>query len=55
MTSNAPTPQEPEDQALTETDLDAADAAEAPDIAEALADQLEAELEDIANATGGEG
>jgi hypothetical protein len=40
--------EEPEDRALvSEDDLDEADAADAPAIAEALADRLEAELEAI--------
>lgn len=41
----------PEDPRLTEADLDAADAAEAPEIAEALADRLEADLEAIETKT----
>lgn len=50
MTNEAPPP-EP----LTEADLETADAADAPDIAEALADRLEADLDDIGRTTGGEG
>jgi len=54
--TNQPSPQPPvEDSSLTEADLETADAAEAPDIAEALADRLEAELDDIGRTTGGEG
>ena len=48
-------PEDPLDHALSEPDLEAADAAEAPDIAEALADQLEAELDEIADTSGGDG
>ena len=44
-----------EDSSLTEADLETADAANAPDIAEALADRLEADLDDIGRTTGGEG
>jgi hypothetical protein len=44
MTDNTP----PQEKTLvTETDLDIADAADAPAIAEALADHLEAELEAV--------
>lgn len=38
----------------SEADLQASDAADAPPLAEALADQLEAELEGIANQAGGD-
>jgi len=38
---------------VSEADLQASDAADAPPLAEALADQLEAELEGIANQAGG--
>ena len=54
--TNEPSPPPPaEDSSLTEADLETADAAEAPDIAEALADRLEAELEDIGRKAGGAG
>ena len=53
MTTDAPIPNE--EPAITDADLEAVDAAEAPDLAEALADQLEADLEDIATTSGGEG
>ncbi|GMQ84631.1 MAG: hypothetical protein BMS9Abin07_0195 [Acidimicrobiia bacterium] len=43
------------DGSLTEADLETADAADAPEIAEALADRLEADLDDIGHSTGGEG
>ena len=45
----------PEQPERTEAELEAADAAEAPDIAEALADRLEAELEQITKPADGEG
>ena len=55
LMTNEPPPQPPvEDSSLTGADLETADAAEAPDIAEALADRLEAELDDIRRTTGGE-
>jgi hypothetical protein len=43
--TNDPTPSETAP--VADTDLEAVDAAEAPDIAEALADRLESELEAI--------
>ncbi len=54
MTNEPPPPPPVEDSSLTGADLETADAAEAPDIAEALADRLEAELDDIRRTTGGE-
>jgi len=54
LRNNVPmTTEQPEPSATTEADLEATDAADAPSIAEALADQLEAELEGIANQAGG--
>lgn len=55
MTNKPPPPPYVEDSSPTEADLETTDAAEAPDIAEALADRLEAELDDIGRTTGGEG
>jgi hypothetical protein len=55
MTNEPPPPPPVGDSSPTEADLETADAAEAPDIAEALADRLEAELDDIGRTTGGEG
>ncbi len=54
MTNEPPPPPPVDDSSLTEADLETADAADAPDIAEALADRLEAELDDIGRTTGGE-
>ncbi len=48
------TTEQPEPTATTEADLEASDAADAPPLAEVLADQLEAELEGIANQAGGD-
>lgn len=48
------TTEQPEPAQTTEADLEAADAADAPPLAETLADQLEAELEGIANQAGGD-
>ena len=55
MTNEPASPPPVEDSSLTEADLETADAAEAPDIAEALADRLEAELDDIGRKAGGAG
>ncbi len=56
LMTNEPSPPPPvQDSSLTEADLETADAAEAPDIAEALADRLEAELDDIGRKAGGAG
>ncbi len=55
MTNERFPPAHVEDSSLTEADLETADAANAPDIAEALADRLEADLDDIGRTTGGEG
>ena len=55
LMTNEPSPPPVEDSSPTEADLETADAAEAPDSAEALADRLEAELDDIGRTTGGEG
>lgn len=49
----AMTAQEPEHP--TEADLEQVDAAEAPPLAERLADELEADLEGITDLPGGEG
>ncbi len=54
LMTNEPPPPPVEDSSLTGADLETADAAEAPDIAEALADRLEAELDGIRRTTGGE-
>ena len=48
------TSQEPQTGSSAETDLETVDAAEAPEIAEALADDLEAELEDVGRTSGGD-
>ncbi len=48
MTDNTP---QPEKSLVTETDLETADAADAPAIAEALADRLEAELDAVERKT----
>ncbi len=55
MTNEPASPPPVEDSSLTEADLETADAAEAPDIAEELADRLETELDDIGHTTGGDG
>lgn len=53
--TNEPPPRAPlEDSSPTEADLENADPAVAPDIADALADRLEANLDDIGHTTGGE-
>lgn len=54
MTNEPPLRAPHEDSSLTEADLENADPADAPDIAEALADRLEANLDDIGHTTGGE-
>ena len=48
------TSQEPQTGSFAEADLETVDAAEAPEIAEALADVLEAELEDVGRTSGGD-